>query len=147
MIQIFSRRISIMIVFAISLHFTWSALLLADPSTIHVTAIDALYRYIDNVHALAAIVAGAAALASWGLFARMPWVVLLLIPQQILLMMSASGSIEAIWVSHFADGIVRSRGFLAADQLYAIVAAICHTIAIVIHARSVSERSNARTNW
>lgn len=76
----------------------------------------------------------AATLALIGLFVRPIWFILLLTPQQLLLTMSATGAIEAIWISQFADGVVRSRAFLAADQSYSIIVAIGHTAAIASHA-------------
>ncbi len=62
------------------------------------------------------------------------WVVVLLLPQQILLMMGVSGAIEAIWLSQFADGVLRPRAFIAADQINSVLAAIGHTVAIISHA-------------
>lgn len=60
------------------------------------------------------------------------WIsLLLLLPQQILLLLSAGGAVQAISIGSFADGIARSRYFIGADQIYAILLAIIQTIALV----------------
>lgn len=138
MIHAKNRFISIMVLYAICLHFSWALILLVDQSAINVTAVNALARYIYPIGLLAWVVAAAAGAALLGLLINSPWIVVLLLPQQILLMMSAAGAIEAIWISQFADGVIRPRGFIAADQLYSVLAAIGHTMAITIHAIRVN---------
>jgi len=126
--------ISIMVLYAVALHLSWSIILLFDYAAINATAVNALARYIQPPGFLLCVIAAAAIAALIGLATRAPWIILLLLPQQVLLMMSASGAIEAIWLSQFADGVIRSRAFIAADQLYSVLAAIGHTAAITIHA-------------
>lgn len=131
----YNRQISIMVVYAITLHLCWCAFILIDPAAVNATAVHALARYIHPPPFLAGVIFGVAILAIAGLFTRTPWIVILLAPQQIILMMSASGAIEAIWNSQFADGIIRPRAFLAADQIYSVLAAFGHTAAIIAHAQ------------
>lgn len=138
MIRTGKRLISIMVLYAIALHLTWAVLVANDASAVNATAVNALFKYVHDPSMVAWILVGAAGCATVGLFTRVPWIVLLLIPQQIILMMSAAGAVEAIWLAQFADGVIRSRAFLAADQCYSIWAAIGHTIAIVAHARTVA---------
>lgn len=137
MIRTRKRLISIMVLYAIAMHLTWAVLVANDPSAMNATAVNALYKYIPNAVLLSWVLLGVAGSAMVGLFTRVPWIVLLLIPQQLVLMASAAGAIEAIWLAHFADLVERSRAFIAADQCYSILAAIGHTIAIVAHARQV----------
>ncbi len=59
-------------------------------------------------------------------------------PQQILLMMSAAGAVESMWLGQFADGVLRPHTFIIADQIYSILAAIGHTVAIIMHARRIN---------
>ena len=67
---------------------------------------------------------------------------LVVLPQQFLLMFSAVGACVAIYHSQFADGVVRPRAFLAADQCPAIFLAIFHTCALVdLHVRRLFWRS------
>lgn len=136
MFPIAERYISIMVIYAISLHLAWAFILLIDESAVNATALNALYRYIHPPIFLAVAVAAAALLALVAVFTRPSWTLVLLLPQQVLLMMSAAGAIEAIWTAQFADGVVRTRGFIAADQFYSVLAAIGHTAAIILQARS-----------
>lgn len=132
-----------MICYAIALHFVWAFLLIYDPGTVNATPVHALYRifaglsyYPDNF--LAGICFFCSALATLGLATSRPWLVVLLIPQQVLLLMSATGAFEAMWLSQFADGVFRSRGFIIADQIPAVIAAVGHTVAIIFHWTRVS---------
>lgn len=131
----YGRPISIMVLFAIALHIWWAAILIFDSSALHVNAIDALYRYISSLPLLIAVIICAATMATVGLFTKIPWVLFFLIPQQALLMMSAAGAVESIYLGQFADGVLRPRAFIAADQFYSVLAACGHTIAIIAHAR------------
>lgn len=56
---------------------------------------------------------------------------LLMLPQQSLLVISAVAGIVAIFSGHYADLEPRPRFFIAADQMPGIVAAFCHTFAII----------------
>ncbi|MDB5612076.1 MAG: hypothetical protein JWP25_8976 [Bradyrhizobium sp.] len=134
-----NRQISIMVLFAISLHLWWAITLAIDSSALSVNAIDALYRYIHPLPILIAVITGAATMALIGIFTELPWVLLFLIPQQVLLMMSAAGAIESMWLGQFADGVLRPHAFIAADQFYSVLAALGHTIAIIVHARRVTQ--------
>lgn len=63
------------------------------------------------------------------------WSVILMLPQQTLLFVSAVGAVKAIVLGHFADGVQRSRMFIATDQEPAIILAVLYTIAIFQVAR------------
>lgn len=141
MLRVGDHFVSIMVIFAICLHLEWATLLLIDSSAANATALHSLFRYIPEIHVLALTVASAAILAGIGLWTYRPLIMLLLIPQQILLMMSAAGTIDAVWLGHFADGVIRPRAFIAADQCYAVLAAIGHTVAIIGHAM------NNQSSW
>jgi hypothetical protein len=134
-----NRPISIMVLFAIVLHLWWAATLAIDNSALNVNAISALYRYIHPLPLLVVVITVAATMALIGLFTKLPWVLLFLIPQQALLMMSAAGAIESMWLGQFADGIIRPHAFIAADQFYSVLAALGHTIAIIAHARRIAQ--------
>jgi hypothetical protein len=56
---------------------------------------------------------------------------LLMLPQQLLLILSAIAGIVAIASGHYADLEPRPRLFIAADQMPGIIAAFCHTFAII----------------
>lgn len=126
-----NRPVSIMVMFAVALHLTWATILFIDDSAVNATAVNALYRYINPPSLLAVVIFIAALLALAAMWTRQSWTLLLLLPQQILLMMAGAGAVEAIWIAQFADGVARSRSFIAADQFYSVLAAIGHTVAIV----------------
>lgn len=133
MIIVRGYSLSIIVFSAVLLHLSWAGILLFDESATNATALNALHRYI-SLPKLPPIIAGAALCAVAAMLWPSRWTLALLVPQQILLMMSAAGCAEAIWLSQFADGVVRARGFIAADQIYSIIVAIGHTLAIIAHA-------------
>lgn len=126
-----------MVLFAVGLHLVWASILFVDDAALGATAVNALHRWIPMPW-LTWVILFAALFAVVALAVRPPWFLLLLLPQQILLIMSAAGAVEAIWIAQFADGVIRPRAFLAADQFYSILAAIGHTAAIITHARRVT---------
>ena len=54
-----------------------------------------------------------------------------LLPQQVLITLAAAGALVAIVDSQFADGVVRSRYFIGADQAPIIIAAVLHSAAVM----------------
>lgn len=133
--------VSIMVSYAIVMHLVWAVILaFGDPGVTDATALNALSRFIHPIPVLIFSITAAALMAVWGMLTSLPWVVLLLMPQQILLMMSAAGAFEAIWLGQFADGTIRPRDFIAVDQIYSILAAVGHTFAIALHAKRLTRR-------
>ena len=59
---------------------------------------------------------------------------LLLLPQQTILVISASGALRAAVQGHYADGVARPGAFILADQLPVVVLMLCHWWALVRHA-------------
>ena len=137
MMRLLNRPLSIMVMYAIVLHACWTVILLFDATAINATAVNAIYRFIESAPLLALTLGICTCSAIVGLFTRSPIIVILLMPQQVILMMSAAGAVEAIWNSQFADGVIRDRGFIAADQLYSVIAALGHTVAIIAHGRRI----------
>lgn len=136
MISMCGRQVSIVILLAIGIHLGWAVLVTINPEAVNATALNAIYRYIPSASLLVVILVVVAVMALVGILSRRPsrsWP--LLIPQQILLMMSAAGAVEASWLGQFADGILRGHAFIAADQEYSMLAAICHTVAVVMQMR------------
>jgi len=122
--------------YAVALHWSWAVILIFDSGGTQATALNAVYRYVEPVSFLILVLMFAATSAMLGLILRSPLALLLLLPQQIILMMSAAGAFEAIWTMQFADGVIRSRAFIAADQIYSLLAALGHTLALIRHAIS-----------
>lgn len=109
----------------------WAILLFADPMAVGATPVAALYGVFRSDVGLAAALGGAGMLAACALFAKLPWPIVLMIPQQSLLLISAFGAITAIVTGQYADGVERARGFIAADQVHIILAATSHAFAII----------------
>lgn len=134
MISLYGRTISIIVIISVILHLVWAVALMGDHSALDATALSSIYRYIASPELIVLALTIAAGLALIGISTTTPWIVLLLLPQQCLLMMSAAGAIEAMYLGQFADGILRPHAFIIVDQLYSILIALGHTAAIIIHA-------------
>lgn len=137
MVTIFQRPISLMVLFAITLHLEWARLLFRSDVVLKVNAIHALTQwplkyFAGSATGLAIVIATVAVMALIGLFLNPPWVVPLLVPQQLLLLFSAGGAINSIYLGHFADGALYPPDFIEGDQMYSILAAGFHTVAIIM---------------
>lgn len=135
MLHVKGHLVSIMVLYCIVLHLCWATIVFVDANAIGATPISALDRVFGDQHDLVIGLTGTALLAAVSLFMRAPWIVLLLIPQQIMLAISADGAVVAILYAQYADGVIRPRAFIAADQLHVILAAIGHGIAMLAHAQ------------
>lgn len=128
----FSRLI---ISYAITLHLIWAGLVLGWPDQIQATPLNFLLFYIRwPVLTFFLIgVAGWAAYGSvYGAEYQKPWRrILHLIPQQVVLIVSAYAALWAVFSGHYADGTIRHWAFILADQVPQILVAIFHTAAIV----------------
>ena len=51
---------------------------------------------------------------------------ILLTPQVLVILLAAISSGQAIWLSHYADGVIRPRGFIAADQVHPLILLAFH---------------------
>lgn len=122
-----------MVLYAIVLHFVWAAAILIDPQAVNATSVHALHRLLQSPREVALVAGMCSALATLGIMCRLPWVAILLMPQQLLLMISAAGAFEAMWLSQYADGVFRARSFIIVDQAPVVLAAFGHTIAIFAH--------------
>lgn len=134
------RPVSIMVLYAVTLHVWWAFLILLDKSALGATGPAALGQWVHSPTLLAAVIAGAAGLAAIAMFTHRPWVLLFLVPQQMLLMAVAAGAVEAMWLGQFADGVLRPRAFIAADQAPSVLGAIGHTIAMILQAHSFGQQ-------
>lgn len=130
------RPAPIMIGYAAALHIVWSVCIWVNPASAMVTSVSAVVKLFDypSNAAVLFIVATAISLGALWFKFRMRW--LLLIPQQVVLLISAAGALSAMWVGHFSDGVARPSSFIVADQMYAVLTAIAYTVALILHARS-----------
>ena len=123
-------RAPLVIIYAICLHLIWAVLLIGDHAVKKITAVAAFTVYVYYPWGAIAFWL-VAVLAIVGLLTPGRWGVVLMLPQQCMLFLSAGGALAAMWAAHFPDGYVASRAFIAADQSPAVLIAILHTWAIV----------------
>lgn len=134
MIVIVRHQFSLMVLYAVALHYLWAACTLIDRSSLFATALSVFYTHLYlPPWIMPGIFVFVATLSVIALcMPRMtPGAIALMLPQQFTLTMSAWGAMSATLAGHFGDGVVRSHTFILADQAPAILAAIGHTLAII----------------
>jgi hypothetical protein len=122
--------------YAVVLHVTWGCLLLASSLPYGATALHVFGGLPSQ--AMAGILFAASGLAAWGVTRRQPSLGSLaaLLPQQVLLTLSAYAAVLAVITAQYLDGVTRPRMFILADQAPAIIALVLHTAAVLeMHAR------------
>jgi hypothetical protein len=119
------------ILYASVLHIGWAVLLLVSWKAANSTPVRIISQVFGGrwraavVLAAVAIAAMAFPLRSNG--RRRVW---LLIPQQVVLLLSAGAGVHAAAVQHYADGVARSWPFILSDQLPVVLAALLYTACI-----------------
>lgn len=120
----------------VMLHLSWGIFLLLEGGPIAATAIDGIVRFFQP-YTLAGgvlIFGGICGIIGIRLFERYPIVSLaLFMPMQFLLLFSELTIIQAIFRSHFADGVIRSREFIATDQIYIIIIGLLYTYVLMVN--------------
>ena len=126
-----------MLWYSVAIHALWALLLIfGDPSTTGITAISHTYKIgIFNEIGLGLAYLVVAGMAAFGLTGKLNvfWSVIVILPQQMLLMFSAWGAGAAIIAGQFADGVPRPHEFIAADQGPVILLALGHSAALLDH--------------
>ena len=129
---------------AVAQHFTWALALCFSPDPCKVTSIAGICTSGGRWGAVA-LFSLVSTLAVCGLVRprQTPRGMLLMLPQQVLLMWSAAVAAWCIGNGQFADGAVYSRAFIGTDQELHIVLAALHTIAVLeFHARWWPDRAS-----
>lgn len=117
--------------YAIVLHYIWAITLLLDGHAAAVTATSGLYGRFDIVIPYFLIFAATSALISLIIPRATLWPILLIIPQQFALSLSAYTAVSAMIAGRFADGTLRPHSFIIADQCPAVLLMFFHTVAIL----------------
>lgn len=128
--------------FAVILHLIWATtLIVGNGANRRTTGLYALSQLFPNHVGLAVILIAVAGCALLGILSR-PSLgkVFLLVPQQLVLGVSAAGALHAMAASQFADGVVRSQTFLIADQSPVVLALLIHSATIMYLAATHSRR-------
>ena len=121
--------------YAIILHLIQGSLLVASDTAGFVTSTSHvriwLHLSAENLGILYLVVA-VLALLSIAVFRSFSLQrIIALLPQQVLITLAAAGAAVSIADSQFADGVVRSRYFIGADQSPIIIAAVMHSMAVL----------------
>lgn len=126
-------RNSFILWFAALLHFSWSVLLVADPSTLQVTSLSFLAHIFPHRYLLAGFLLGSSVLAFASFRQQLSGKVLatLLLPQQFALMFSTLSALRAVYLGEFGPGGERPPAFIAAAMLPIILLGVMHTAAVM----------------
>lgn len=122
----------------IFIHMTWGLCLLVSGEPLNVTAINSMAWLGRIPLAITCIVTAAVAACASVVRLSPVATLLLLLPQQFMLMGSGYGSFLAIYHSAFADGVVRPREFLVSDQNWHLIILAIHTVVLIKPIRVVS---------
>ena len=120
---------------AIVLHLTWvGALLVPDSGASYATPVHTVWAACGSSNIWTLV------LLSFVLVIAMIGVsrdvtagqkILYLLPQQLVLGISAAGALLAMYHGHFADGVTRPHSFITADQMAVVITWGFHTIALM----------------
>jgi hypothetical protein len=131
------------ILFATLLHLFWAVLVAIDIHAGNATSLSILFALCDNSRAAVIALLFSVALAALLFLDRRvrvkvgnPWMTLLLLPQQLILWLSAGAGIYAVSIQRYADGIVRSWAHISADQVPMVLTALLYTVAVLEATRS-----------
>lgn len=118
--------------YAVALHGLWCIGLLISTDPMGATAVHGPAMLFPNRFGLAIVLVAVAGCAIGGIFMRLGTSkILLLVPQQLMLGVSAASAMQAIVAGQFADGVPRPTWFIIADQSPAIVALFVHSMTIL----------------
>ena len=133
-----SSRCPIVIGIATVLHLFWAVGLAVDPASQNTTSVFALMSAVRDTDMASVVLFIIASLALTGFVGfKAPWVrVTLIVPQQAALTLSAIGASNAMYLSHFADLVERSRWFIINDQIPMVLLAAGHFVALMLIART-----------
>jgi hypothetical protein len=133
MLHIPHQRYPVIVGVAIMLHLIWASGLWMQPAAIHATALYPILLVTHSSSVASLIFAIVAVLALTGLLITGRWKrCLFLLPQQAALWLSVTGSVHAMSLGQFADGVQRAHWFLIVDQIPVVLIAMGHTFALML---------------
>lgn len=119
------------IILATSVQCVISLCLWFDPVSHYATQVHILYTVFPLLLPYIVFLACVMAIAAF-MMPRKVLTLILLTPQQLLLWLSAGGSFQAIWLGHYADGVIRPLGHMLADQSPVMAIAVFHSWAMFL---------------
>ena len=119
--------------FATIQHIVWGLLLIPTGVALNATALSAFREHSEHHVLIAVLLFTAAACAALGLTRpTLGWrSMLLMLPQQAILTVSAVTALLAITTGRYGDGVERPQAFIAADQLPVILLLVFYTVAVI----------------
>lgn len=120
------------ILYCVAFHLISGVTILTWPEAQASTAIAGMMNIFPSTQVVATLFLATAMIAVIGMKLPFPLNVVCLLPQQALLLISASAIITSVIVGHFADGVIRPRGFIFADHFNIILMAFFHALVIVM---------------
>ena len=127
-------RLPWIILTAVLVHLTWGVLLLVSDAPLSTAPMaETPFKGHQYIAAVIYLVAGLMAILPMALRSidNSWWALILCIPQQFLLTISASASIHCVLRSSYADGVLRPWEFILADQAFGIIGSMVHTLALL----------------
>jgi len=121
-----ARNYNWMIIQAMLLHATAVVALASSPTAAWATSTAAIYNVAGDNRILAIVLYLGAMIGALGALRDTgPRRVRLLLLQWLVVLVEAGGSAMAVWNGHYADGVIRPRPFIFADQrVYLVFAAV-----------------------
>jgi hypothetical protein len=127
------------ILYACLLHYVWALLLALSPAAAHSTPVAVIVSALGGRWQAVAALLACAVLAQLAPLARRVLLPVFLVPQQLLLLMSAGAGLYAASAGHYADGVARGWPFILGDQAPVILVAFLYTTALLTY-RAADER-------
>lgn len=126
---VFGPAASAFVTMVAAKHMAWACLVLSNPASLGATPLKPLYVVSPEYTAAMLFAASGLALAA---MRRAPGGVTaaMMVPQQFLMILAASGSLTAILSAQYGDGEFRPLSFIAADQSIHVILALWHVFVL-----------------
>ena len=123
----------LVVILGVSIHGLWAVALFMSETPMKITAISGSAGIMGGRYILASCYAVVSVLVTMSLGGRLrgSLVSMALILQQFFLTLSMFSAGKAIYFSQFANGVVRSRWFIACDQGPWLLLSIVHTVSVI----------------
>lgn len=114
------------------IHFIWGLIVFRSIEALYTTPTFVLGLIINNHTILGLVLMLISICSIIGYLQKTSNIkhIILLVPQQVTLCISAFGALYMVMSGHYADGVPRSTDFMLVDQLPIISIALCHFLAL-----------------
>lgn len=123
------------VLFASLLHLVWAGLLFSSEGAGYSTPVAVLLKVFGGEVRAGIVLLAVSVAAMWYPFRQYEVsaraIAATLIPQQIILLISAGGALWAVLQGHYADGVIRPFAFILSDQLPSILLALIYTATVL----------------